>query len=115
MTCTHALPLSDDDLLEILLGTADQSLLDCLKADDESQQRYQALVRFHNRLQRAFHPSAQTLVDYANDLLAEAYQEAVSTHVSECYQCRETVRAMMAQVMKTDADSAASQACAGAQ
>jgi hypothetical protein len=102
MTCTHALPLSDDDLLEILIGTADRSLLDCLKADSESQGRYQALARFHNRLQRAFHPSAQTLVDYVNDLLSEEQHEAVSEHVKECRQCREAVRMLMEQAVASN-------------
>ncbi len=103
MTCTHSLPLSDDDLLEILLGDPDPSLLDCLNADEESKQRYQKLVKFQRMLQRAFHPSDQTLVDYVSEVLSDAHHEAVSAHVDECRLCRETVKVLMAQAAREDA------------
>ncbi|MFQ3535190.1 MAG: hypothetical protein SNJ58_04870 [Aggregatilineales bacterium] len=102
MTCTNSLPLSDDDLLEILIGDADPTLVDCLDADENSKRRYQALVKFHRKLQRAFHPSDQTLVDYVNELLSDEHHEAVSEHVDECYLCRETVRALMQQAIGED-------------
>jgi hypothetical protein len=97
MSCTHALPLSDDNLLEILIGDADSNLLNCLECDETSKRRYQELVKFHRKLQRAFHPSDQTLVDYVSELLSDEQHEAVSEHVDQCRLCRETVRLLMQQ------------------
>jgi hypothetical protein len=94
MTCTHPLPLSDDDLLDILLGDADPSLVDCLKSDQESQARYQKMLSFHRQMHRAFHPSDQTLVDYVSSALSEPHRQAIDAHLSECRQCRTTIEAL---------------------
>lgn len=94
MSCTHPLPLSDDDLLDILLGDADPSLEECLKADRESQARYRAVLDFQHKMRRAFHPSDQTLVDYVSGILSEPHRQAIDSHINECRQCRTTVEAI---------------------
>ncbi|MCE7948876.1 MAG: hypothetical protein DYG88_15755 [Chloroflexi bacterium CFX4] len=94
MTCTHPLPLSDDDLLDILLGDPDPSLVECLESDKESQARYQKMLNFHRKMHRAFHPSDQTLVDYVSGMLSEPHRQAIDSHLSECRQCRTTIEAI---------------------
>ncbi|PJF43001.1 MAG: hypothetical protein CUN50_01750 [Candidatus Thermofonsia Clade 1 bacterium] len=102
MACRNPLPLSEDDLLEILIGEADPNLLDCLEVDEASRERYREWVDFYRRLQRAWYPSSQTLVDYVSELLDEAHHQAVSAHVDECRQCREFVEYLMEQTVSSE-------------
>lgn len=97
MTRVKSSPLSDSELLKILLGEADARLIKRLQTDEESMRRYQELLKFHCKLHSALHPSDQILADYASGLLSGKHHQMVSEHLTKCRLCHEKVRGLREQ------------------
>lgn len=96
MTCMHQPELTDDQISDLLDGRATADLQFHLDTCPYCRNRFEQARRLEQGVFRSLHrltcPPADTLRDYAFDLLNANAQQALAAHLQTCPRCRDELR-----------------------
>lgn len=96
MTCIHPPELTDDQISDLLDGRADSSaqahIEQCAHCQARFERARQHEQSLHRRLYRWDCPTADTIRDYAFELLNTNEQKLLAVHLQTCPRCREELQ-----------------------